>query len=69
MCRIASAATRLDGTTHFIAIDLRMLASLAQCELHEFTREAKHLDADQRKAIRQQQSKPVLDALHQWIAL
>ena len=38
-------------------------------QVYDIEREVKHLDANQRKAIRQQQSKPVLDALHQWMAL
>ena len=37
--------------------------------VYDIEREVKNLDADQRKAIRQQQSKPLLDALHQWMAL
>jgi transposase len=37
--------------------------------VYDIEREVKDLDAEQRKAIRQQQSKPVLDALHQWMAL
>ena len=37
--------------------------------VYDIEREVKNLDANQRKAIRQQQSKPLLDALHQWMAL
>jgi transposase len=37
--------------------------------VYDIEREVKNLDAEQRKAIRQQKSKPVLDALHQWMAL
>lgn len=38
-------------------------------QVYDIEREVKDLDAEQRKQIRQQQSKPVLNALHQWMAL
>jgi transposase len=38
-------------------------------KVYDIEREVKELNADQRQAIRQQHSKPVLDALHEWIAL
>jgi len=37
--------------------------------VYEIEREVKELSADQRRAIRQQQTKPLLDALHQWMLL
>lgn len=38
-------------------------------QLYEVERGAKHLSADERGRIRQDQSKPLLDALHQWMLL
>jgi len=38
-------------------------------KVYDIEREIKGLSADQRKAIRQQHTKPVLDALHEWMAL
>ena len=38
-------------------------------KIYDIEREVKDLDADQRQSIRQQHAKPVLDALHQWMAL
>ena len=44
--------------------------ALAQfARIYDIEREAKELAAEQRQAIRQQQTKPVLDALHQWMLL
>ena len=37
--------------------------------VYEIEREFKALSADQRQAIRQQQTKPLLDALRQWMVL
>ena len=37
--------------------------------IYEIEREVKEHNADQRQAIRQQQTKPLLDALHQWMML
>ena len=37
--------------------------------VYEIEREVKELATDQRQAIRQQQTKPLLDALHQWMLL
>jgi len=37
--------------------------------LYEIEREVKELSADQRLEIRQRQSRPVLDALHEWMVL
>ena len=36
-------------------------------QLYEVEREVQHLAPDERKAIRQQKSKPIADALHQWL--
>ena len=36
---------------------------------YDIEREVKDLNADQRQGIRQQHTKPVLDALHEWMAL
>ncbi len=38
-------------------------------KVYDIEREIKELNADQRQSIRQQHSKPVLDALHQWMTL
>lgn len=38
-------------------------------KVYDVEREVKELSADQRKAIRQQHSKPILDALQQWMTL
>ena len=38
-------------------------------QLYEVEREVKHLSADERGRIRQTKSKPLLDALHQWMLL
>ena len=38
-------------------------------KVYDIEREVKELNADQRQAIRQQHSKMVLDALHEWMAL
>ncbi len=38
-------------------------------KVYDIERQVKELGEEQRKAIRQQQTKPVLDALHQWMIL
>ncbi|TDS69600.1 IS66 family transposase [Comamonas sp. JUb58] len=38
-------------------------------KVYDIEREVKNLNADQRQAIRQQHSKPVLNALHEWMTL
>jgi len=38
-------------------------------KVYDIEREVKALDTDQRQAIRQQHTKPILDALHQWMTL
>ncbi|WP_412101656.1 IS66 family transposase [Comamonas piscis] len=38
-------------------------------KVYDIEREVKDLNADQRQAIRQQHSKPVLNALHEWMTL
>lgn len=37
--------------------------------VYDIEREVKTLDAEQHKSILQEQTKPVLDALHRWMAL
>ncbi len=37
--------------------------------VYEIEREVRELPTDQRQAIRQQQTKPLLDALHKWLLL
>ena len=76
---IASGVTEVGCLAHarrkFFDLHAANKSQIAGFALEQFSRvydierEVKNLDADQRKAIRQQQSKPVLDALHQWIAL
>ena len=38
-------------------------------KVYDIEREAKELSADQRQAMRQQHTKPLLDALHEWMRL
>jgi transposase len=38
-------------------------------KVYEIERQVKELDEEQRLGLRQQQTKPVLDALHQWMSL
>ncbi|CAM5375048.1 Transposase OS=Stutzerimonas stutzeri OX=316 GN=UIB01_22890 PE=4 SV=1 [Stutzerimonas stutzeri] len=38
-------------------------------KVYDIEREVKELNADQRQSIRQQHSKPILDALHHWMTL
>ena len=38
-------------------------------KVYEIERQVKHLAAEERKTVRQQQSRPVLDALHEWMTL
>ena len=38
-------------------------------KVYDIERQVKDLSADQRQSIRQQQTKPVLDALHEWMSL
>ena len=76
---IASGVTEVGCLAHarrkFFDLHAANKSQIAGFALEQFSRvydierEVKNLDADQRKAIRQQQSKPVLDALHQWMAL
>jgi transposase len=76
---IASGVTEVGCLAHarrkFFDLHAANKSQIAGFALEQFSRvydierEVKHLDADQRKAIRQQQSKPVLDTLHQWMAL
>ena len=76
---IASGVTEVGCLAHarrkFFDLHAANKSQIAGFALEQFSRvydierEVKNLDADQRKAIRQQQSKPLLDALHQWMAL
>lgn len=76
---IASGVTEVGCLAHarrkFFDLHAASKSQIAGFALEQFSRvydierEVKDLDAEQRKAIRQQQSKPVLDALHQWMAL
>ena len=38
-------------------------------QLYEIEREVKHLDSDERSRMRKDKSKPLVDALHQWMLL
>ena len=38
-------------------------------KVYDIEREVKELGADQRQAVREQHSKPILDALHEWMTL
>ena len=38
-------------------------------KVYDIEREAKEISADERKAMRQRHTQPVLDALHQWMLL
>ena len=76
---IASGVTEVGCLAHarrkFFDLHAANKSQIAGFALEQFSRvydierEVKNLDADGRKAIRQHQSKPVLDALHQWMAL
>ena len=37
--------------------------------VYEIERDVKELDTEQRQAVRQQQTRPILDALHEWMTL
>ena len=52
---------------HQSQITAQALHHIAQ--LYEIEREVKHLRADERQRIRQARSKPLADALHQWMVL
>jgi transposase len=76
---IASGVTEVGCLAHarrkFFDLHAASKSQIAGFALEQFSRvydierEVKNLDTEQRKAIRQQQSKPVLDTLHQWMAL
>ena len=38
-------------------------------KVYEIERQVKHLPAEERKTVRRQQTRPVLDALHEWMTL
>lgn len=76
---IATGVTEVGCLAHawrkFFSLHVANKSQIAEFALEQFSRvydierEVKSLGAEQRKQIRQQQSKPVLDALHQWMAL
>ena len=49
--------------------DIAQQALTYIAQLYKIEREVKHLSADERLRIRQTESKPLLDALHQWMLL
>ncbi len=55
-------AWRIAGALAMYAVAMRRTLSRESCN-------DPHLNADQRQGIRQQHTKPVLDALHEWMAL
>ena len=76
---IASGVTEVGCLAHarrkFFDLHAAQKSQIAGFALEQFAkvydieREVKELGADQRQSIRQQHSKPILDALHQWMTL
>lgn len=76
---IASGVTEVGCLAHarrkFFDLHAANQSQLAQFALEQFAkvydieRALKELDAGQRKTVRQEKSKPILDALHEWMAL
>jgi transposase len=76
---IASGVTEVGCLAHarrkFFDLHAANQSQIAEFALQQFARvyeierEVKELQIDQRQAIRQQQTKPLLDALHQWMVL
>src|SRR6218665_4056062 len=76
---IASGVTEVGCLAHarrkFFDLHAANQSQIAEFALQQFGRiyeiehEVKELATDQRQAIRQQQTKPLLDALHQWMVL
>ena len=76
---IASGVTEVGCLAHarrkFFDLHAANQSQIAEYALQQFARvyeierEVKELATDQRQAIRQQQTKPLLDALHQWMLL
>ena len=76
---IASGVTEVGCLAHarrkFFDLHVANQSQIAEFALQQFARvyeierEFKALSADQRQAIRQQQTKPLLDALRQWMVL
>lgn len=76
---IASGVTEVGCLAHarrkFFDLHVANKSQIAEFALAQFAcvydieRELKDLNADQRREIRQHKAKPVLDALHQWMAL
>lgn len=76
---IASGVTEVGCLAHarrkFLGLHAANQSQIAEFGLQQFARvyeierEVKELVTDQRQAIRQQQTTPLLDAFHQWILL
>lgn len=76
---IASGVSEVGGLAHagrkFFDLHAANKSQLAQFALEQFAKiyhveqQIKELGADDRREVRQQQSKPVLDALHDWMSL
>ena len=72
---ITEAGCLAHARRKFFDLHVANKSQIAQFALEQFTkvydieREVKDLNADQRQTIRQQHTKPVLDALHQWMTL
>ena len=76
---IASGVTEVGCLAHarrkFFDLHVANQSQIAEFALQQFARvyeierEVKTLQTDQRQAIRQRQTKPLLDALHQWMLL
>ena len=76
---IASGVTEVGCLAHarrkFFDLHVANQSQIAEFALTQFARvydierEVKELDAEQRQTVRQQQSRPMLDALHEWMTL
>ena len=76
---IASGVTEVGCLAHgrrkFFDLDAAGQSQIAEFALQRFARvyeierEVKELNTEQRQAVRQQQSRPILDALHDWMTL
>ena len=55
------------SVTHFVGQDDFALEQIGR--IYDIEREVKELPPDERRRIRQERSKPLLDALHQWMVL
>ncbi len=76
---IASGVTEVGWLAHarrkFFDLHAANQSQIAEFALQQFARvyeierEVKELEAEQRQAVRQQQTRPILDALHEWMTL